>query len=103
MSRHMLTNRPLHPMAEAVTGSFRSGRIGRREFLASLAALGVSAAGARALGGLAVTPAAAQEPEYEPPGVRLVSSGLRDFDGSPPPSVTVTVLPRMIAPPWRRK
>lgn len=50
-------------MAEAVTGSFRSGRIGRREFLASLAALGVSAAGARALGGLAVTPAAAQEPQ----------------------------------------
>lgn len=63
MSRHMLTNRSLHPMAEAVTGSFRSGRIGRREFLASLAALGVSAAGARALGGLAVTPAAAQEPQ----------------------------------------
>ncbi len=63
MSRYMLTKRPLHPMAEAVTGSFRSGRIGRREFLASLAALGVSAAGARALGGLAVTPAAAQEPQ----------------------------------------
>jgi peptide/nickel transport system substrate-binding protein len=63
MSRYMLTNRPLHPMAEAVTSSFRSGGIGRREFLASLAALGVSAVGARALGGLAVTPAAAQEPQ----------------------------------------
>jgi peptide/nickel transport system substrate-binding protein len=85
MTGYMLTNRPLHPMAEPVVASFRSGRIGRREFLASLAALGVSAAGARALGGLAVSPAAAQEPRRG--GTLRVSMAVknwrdpRTFDG----------------------
>jgi peptide/nickel transport system substrate-binding protein len=59
MSDHMLTGRPLHPLAEATAADFRAGRLNRREFFATMAAWGVSAAGAYALGGIA--PAAAQE------------------------------------------
>jgi peptide/nickel transport system substrate-binding protein len=59
MSDHMLTRRPLHPLARATAEDFRAGRLSRREFFALMAAWGVSAAGACALGGL--RPAAAQE------------------------------------------
>ena len=52
MTRYMLTDRPLHPMAEPTADQFRKGRLNRREFFASMAALGVSTAGALALGGL---------------------------------------------------
>lgn len=62
MKRFMLTRRPLHPKAEPVAGDFLSGRINRREYLATMAALGVSAAGALSLGGLSPTPARAQTP-----------------------------------------
>ena len=52
MTRLMLTDRPLHPKAEPVARDFRKGRMDRREFLATMAALGVSAGGAFALGGM---------------------------------------------------
>jgi len=52
MTRFMLTDRPLHPMARPAAAQFRDGRLNRREFLATMAALGVSTAGAAALGGL---------------------------------------------------
>ncbi len=52
MTKMMLTDRSLHPMAEAVAQDFRRGRTSRREFFATMAALGVSATGALALGGL---------------------------------------------------
>lgn len=60
MSDTMLTGRSIHPLAEGTARDFREGRLNRREFFATMAAWGVSAAGACALGGLPV-PAAAQE------------------------------------------
>ena len=59
MKNHMMTNRDLHPMAEDIAGAFRAGRMSRREYLASMMTLGVTAAGAFAMGGLAPTPARA--------------------------------------------
>ena len=63
MTRLMLTDRPLHPRAEPVAENFRNGRMDRREFLATMAAFGISASGAFALGGILPGPAAAQEPK----------------------------------------
>ena len=57
----MLTGRPLHPQAEPTADVFKKGRMNRREYLASMAAFGVSAAGAFALGGIVPTPARAEE------------------------------------------
>src|SRR4249919_333404 len=62
MTKLMLTDRPLHPQAEPVADGFRKGRMNRREYLATMAAFGVSAAGALALGGLAPSTARAEEP-----------------------------------------
>jgi peptide/nickel transport system substrate-binding protein len=61
----MLTDRPLHPMAEPTAAQFRAGRLNRREFFATMAAFGVSAAGAATLGGitLAAGPARAETPQ----------------------------------------
>ena len=57
----MLTGRPLHPQAEPTADIFKKGRMNRREYLAAMAALGVSAAGAFALGGILPSPARAAE------------------------------------------
>ena len=54
----MLTDRTLHPMANGVAEQYKAGKMDRREFFASMAALGVSTAGACALAGIA-TPAKA--------------------------------------------
>lgn len=59
MSDTMLTGRSVHPLAEVTARDFREGRLNRREFFATMAAWGVSAAGAYALAGLPA-PAAAQ-------------------------------------------
>jgi peptide/nickel transport system substrate-binding protein len=81
----MLTDRPLHPQAQPIADGFQKGRMNRREYLATMTALGVSAAGALALGGLAPTPARAEEPKRG--GVLRVAmnvKGWRDprtFDG----------------------
>ncbi|HET6157037.1 MAG TPA: ABC transporter substrate-binding protein [Dongiaceae bacterium] len=85
MTKMMLTDRPLHPMATSIADGFRQGRTSRREFLATMAALGVSAAGALALGGLTSTPARAAEPKRG--GVLRVAMNVkawrdpRTFDG----------------------
>ena len=60
MSDYMLTNRNLHPFAEPTARAFREGLIDRREFFATMAAWGVSASGAMALGGLTPSVAEAQ-------------------------------------------
>lgn len=58
MTREMMTERPLHPWAAKFADSFRAGMMDRREYLASMMGLGVTAATAFALGGLgAPTPA----------------------------------------------
>jgi peptide/nickel transport system substrate-binding protein len=64
MTKHMMTDRPLHPMAETFAEAFKRGRMSRREYLASMMTMGVTATGAFALGGLAMpAPAAAQTPK----------------------------------------
>jgi len=64
MTKHMMTDRPLHPMAKAFADAFRRGRMSRREYLASMMSVGVTAAGAYALGGLAApVPAMAADPK----------------------------------------
>ena len=78
MTKFMLTGRSLHPKAEPVAASFRQGRVNRREYLALMAGLGVSAAGAFALGGIVrPTPAFAQEPKSG--GVLRVAMQVKPF------------------------
>lgn len=85
MKNVMLTKRPLHPKAEPVAEEFRRGGVSRREYLALMAGLGVSAAGALGLGGLTVAPARAAEPKRG--GVLRVAMNIkgwrdpRTFDG----------------------
>ncbi len=54
MSKHMQRGGKRHPFSKSLVRDFRAGRIDRREFLASMSAVGVTAAGAYALGGLMV-------------------------------------------------
>jgi peptide/nickel transport system substrate-binding protein len=49
----MMTDRLLHPMAKDFVESLRRGQMNRREYIASMMAIGVTAAGAYTLGGLA--------------------------------------------------
>jgi len=74
----MLTNRPLHPVAGKIAESFRAGRLSRREFLASMAALGVSTAGAAALGGLAF-PGPARAQDRQKGGTLRMSMNVKAF------------------------
>jgi peptide/nickel transport system substrate-binding protein len=92
MSNHMLTGRSLHPLAKATAEDFRKGRLNRREFFATMAAFGVSAAGAYALGGIA--PAAAQEATRVKGGtlrVAMLVKAFRDpriFEWTEPANIT---------------
>ncbi len=64
MSKFMITDRSLHPLASGFVRSLKEGKMSRREYLASMMSAGVTAAGALSLGGLAPTPArAADEPK----------------------------------------
>ncbi|MEM8793763.1 MAG: ABC transporter substrate-binding protein [Pseudomonadota bacterium] len=77
MTKHMLTDRELHPMAEATAEQFKAGKMNRREYFATMAAFGVSAAGAYALGGLTPTPASAATPKKG--GTLRVSMQIKAF------------------------
>jgi peptide/nickel transport system substrate-binding protein len=77
MTKLMMTDRSLHPMAEPVAEDFKAGKLNRREYLATMAALGVSAAGAFALGGIVPTPARAQTPKKG--GVLRISMPVKAF------------------------
>ncbi|MCL5775403.1 ABC transporter substrate-binding protein [Limibaculum sp. FT325] len=64
MTKMMMTDRSLHPMAAGVAAQFREGKLNRREYLATMAGLGVTMAGAASLGGFVLpTPARAQTPQ----------------------------------------
>ena len=82
MKTHMMTDRELHPMAEDVASAFKAGRMSRREYLASMMTLGVTAAGAFAMGALAPTPAPAQETPKKGGTLRIATpvraAGLKD-------------------------
>lgn len=77
MTRLMLTDRPLHPRARKTAEDFKAGTMNRREYFALMAGLGVSAAGAFALGGMAATPAGAQEPKKG--GVLRIAMNVKGF------------------------
>ena len=78
MTRFMLTDRPLHPLAEPTAAHYKAGRLNRREFFASMAALGVSTAGAAALGGIAL-PARAQEGTPQKGGTLRMAMNVKAF------------------------
>lgn len=78
MTRFMLTDRPLHPLAKPTAAHYRAGRLNRREFFASMAALGVSTAGAAALGGIAL-PARAQEGVPQKGGTLRMAMNVKAF------------------------
>lgn len=63
MTKMMMTDRALHPMAGPVAEDFKAGKVDRREYLATMAALGVTATGAFTLGGIVPTPAVAATPQ----------------------------------------
>ena len=63
MSEHMMTGRSVHPWAKTFAEDFKAGKLDRREFMASMAGVGVTAAGAMALGGIVATPAHAADPQ----------------------------------------
>ena len=63
MSKHMMTGRKLHPWAKTFVEDFKAGKLDRREFMASMAGVGVTAAGAMALGGIVPTEAKAADPQ----------------------------------------
>ncbi|WP_371055453.1 ABC transporter substrate-binding protein [Rhodosalinus sp. K401] len=59
MTHPTINGKPVHPAAIMYAEEFKAGKLSRREFLARASSLGVTAAGAYALGGLG-RPAAAQ-------------------------------------------
>lgn len=61
-TRTTLSGGPMHPAAPRIAEAYREGRIDRREFLASVTGLGVTAAAAFAMGGLTPAPARAETP-----------------------------------------
>ena len=64
MTKKMMTDRSLHPMAKDFVSALTRGMMSRREYIASMMSVGVTAAGAFALGGLTMpTPAQAAEPK----------------------------------------
>lgn len=79
MNRFMLTDRLLHPMAEPVAAQFRAGKLARREFFATMAAFGVSAAGAAALGGITLGATGALAATPQKGGTLRVSMNVKPF------------------------
>lgn len=77
MSKHMMTGRSMHPWAKTFVADFKAGKLDRREFLASMAGVGVTTAGAMALGGIATTPASAAEPQKG--GTMRISMQVKGF------------------------
>ncbi len=61
MTKLMMTDRPLHPMAAGFVETLKRGEMSRREYLASMMAVGVTAAGAATLGGFALPSKAVAE------------------------------------------
>ncbi len=83
--KFMLTDRKLHPRAKPVADDFKKGGINRREYFALMAGLGVSAAGALALGACGnETPAPCTRDRRKRHGTLAMArpaAGRRTFDG----------------------
>ncbi|GMG81377.1 ABC transporter substrate-binding protein [Paralimibaculum aggregatum] len=78
MSKLMMTDRKLHPMAEQFVETLRRGEMNRREYLASMMGVGVTAAGAAALGGFAL-PGAARADEAQKGGTLRISMEVKEL------------------------
>jgi len=83
MTKHMMTDRPLHPMAKDFVEALKRGAMSRREYIASMMAVGVTAAGAFSLGGLAAPSAALADSHAKKGGtlriaVPVRAAGLKD-------------------------
>jgi len=76
MTHPTINGKPVHPAARMYAREFREGKLSRREFLARTTSLGVTAAGAYALGGLAM-PNAAQAQEARDGGTLRVQMEVR--------------------------
>ncbi|WP_372891485.1 ABC transporter substrate-binding protein [Rhodosalinus sp.] len=76
MTQSTINGKPVHPAARMYAREFREGKLSRREFLARTTSLGVTAAGAYALGGLAM-PGAAQAQEARDGGTLRVQMEVR--------------------------
>jgi peptide/nickel transport system substrate-binding protein len=76
MTKHMMTDRALHPMAKDFIEALKRGQMSRREYLASMMSVGVTATGAFALGGLAM-PAPAQAAEPKKGGTLRIATPVR--------------------------
>ena len=63
VTKIMMTERSQHPLAQPTADDFKAGKLDRREYLATMAALGVTVTGAFALGGIVPTPAMAATPK----------------------------------------
>ena len=82
MSKHMMTDRPLHPFASVFAKAFKAAKMDRREYLASMMSVGVTAAGAAALGGFVPTAAKADDHAKKGGTLRIAmpvrAAGLKD-------------------------
>ena len=78
MTRMMITDRPLHPMADGFVESLKRGYMDRREYMASMMALGVTAAGAATLGGFAL-PGRALAQEGKPGGTLRIAQLVKEI------------------------
>ena len=78
MTRMMITDRPLHPMAPQFVEGLKRGYMNRREYMASMMALGVTAAGAAALGGFA-WPGRALAQEGKPGGTLRIAQLVKEI------------------------
>ncbi|MEL7000517.1 MAG: ABC transporter substrate-binding protein [Pseudomonadota bacterium] len=82
MSKHMMTDRSFHPLATSFVKAFKDQKMSRREYLASMMAVGVTAAGAFSLGGLAPTSAKADDHAKKGGTLRVATpvraAGLKD-------------------------
>lgn len=79
MTGKMMTNRSLHPWAEGFATAFKAGKMDRREYLASMMGLGVTAATAFSMGGLAIPTPARADDHAKPGGVLRVAMLIKAF------------------------
>ena len=79
MKKYMMTDRPLHPMAKDFVETLKRGEMSRREYLASMMSVGVTAAGAAALGGLVVPTPAVAGGEPKKGGTLRIAVSTRSF------------------------
>ncbi len=77
MTKHMMTDRSLHPMAKDFVETLKRGEMSRREYIASMMAVGVTASSAFALGGLAAPSPALADSHAKKGGTLRIATPVR--------------------------